>query len=315
MSGFSDETTLKLHTAGDGCVWYVEGVGAPVNSGLPADEFMRQAVVTKRSTQLRLLGVARNVALIVELFKRKQSREIAGIQLAGPNGVVDHLDDPVFTLLYMRSLCVAPSRGGWHNMTLYDYATYMLMQHLQTDQTAPTFRTSLELYLRLHPVYKAFRFVPHNTFMAAALISMIVDPRWFVDHRAPDRSSKLELFLGLTPKTQQRVSDGQRLLTSPRQFRCSTVLTCWQNIDTPPVDTTAPNAFLWRIQQFAGGGWRGDLRASQTFVRYLRLHWLDSLDTRPGCKDSLFDPNRFFRTQDELDAYRAYMAVPNQDKV
>lgn len=306
MTVISDESAIKLHTAADGCVWYVDGIAPPVNSGLRAEEFLRQAVVTKRHTQVRLLGIEQNVALIVELFRRRQAREIAAVQLAGANGAI-FIEDPQLALLQMRSRVGAPSIGGWHDMTMADYATYVLLHHLHTATARDNFLSNLHIYLRLHPAYKALQFIQPDDLAAAALLTTIIDPRWFVDTRSPDKASKLELYLGLAPKIQQQVSNPAKVLSKRKQVRCAMTLRCWKHKSSVDVNFNDPASFLWRIWKNAGGGWRGDLRASQSLIRYLRAHWLEALDTRPGQKDRLFHPASFFVSKEEVHAYKEHM--------
>jgi hypothetical protein len=192
-------------------------------------------------------------------------------------------------------------------MTMADYATYVLMHHLQTAIASDTFFTNLHIYLRLHPAYKAMQLINPDDLAAAELISTIIDPRWFVDTRSPDRASKLELYLGLTPKIQQQVSRPIQVLSKRKQARCAMTLRCWKHQPSSVVNFNEPSMFLWRIWKNAGGGWRGDLRASQALIRYLRPHWLEVLDTRPGRKDRLFHPGSFFASQEEVHAYQEHM--------
>ena len=306
MTHIKDETTIKIHTDDNGYVWYSDGVGQPQNSEKTTEEFLRSAVVNKLSAQVRLLGVSRNANLIVEFFKRRQKKEIADIQLAGPNGCVADLHDPAHILLRMRALILSPSCGGWHSMTLGEYATYMLLAQMQKNQFEFTVESST--YFKLNPLYKLFTFIPAmNETACAALLTTIVDPRWYVDVRMPDRSSKIELFLGLTPKVQRIVSDTQRVITKKRDIRCAMVLNCWKTRKPDEIDFNAPREFLWRVWRAAGEGAAGDLRASQTFVRFLRLNWLDYLDTRRGKKDGIFVPTRFFKTPEEIQAFKSHM--------
>lgn len=306
MTHIKDEATVKVHTDDDGYVWYSDGVSQPQNSGQTAEGFLRVSAVNSLSTQVRLLGVPQNADLIVEFFKRRQRKEIADIQIAGPNGCVAVLNDPTSTLLRMRGLTVSPSCGGWHSMTATEFATYSLLAQLQKNQFA--FDMPTKAYFTLNPLHKLLRFIPAiNEAACANLLATIIDPRWYVDARMPDRSSKIELFLGLTPKVQKRVSDSSIIVTKKREIRCAVVLNCWKTKDPDEVDMTDPREFLWRIWKTAGSNSNGDLRASQAFIRFLRLNWLDLLDTRPGKKDSIFAPSRFFKTPAEVKAFVAYM--------
>jgi hypothetical protein len=137
----------------------------------------------------------------------------------------------------------------------------------------------------------------------------IIDPRWYVDRRRPDRLKKLELFLGLTPAVQSKVSNNKKLLTKTREFRCESVLASWKTVSDDIVDLTNPANFLYRIRKAAGGGNRGDLRASQAFLRYVNDNWLSALENRKGTKDGLFAPNLFFKSPAEIKTYTQHMHV------
>jgi hypothetical protein len=70
-----------------------------------------------------------------------------------------------------------------------------------------------------------------------------------------------------------------------------------------------PANFLYRIHAHYGGGATGDLRGSQSFVRYLRHNWLAAIENRIGPRDGLFVPDLFFKTPDECKSYAAHMQV------
>jgi hypothetical protein len=141
----------------------------------------------------------------------------------------------------------------------------------------------------------------------AQVVRTIVDPRWYVDRRAPERQGKLELYMGLTPSVQKKVSDETKLLTKVRELRCSTVLEAWKTHHPGAVDLSNPRNFLYRIHKASGEGIRGDLRASQAFLRYLRYNWLDAADKRKGAKDGLFAPELYFKTPAERETYERHM--------
>ena len=156
-------------------------------------------------------------------------------------------------------------------------------------------------------VRRALSFIPTlSERHAAELLAHIIDPRWYVDRRAPDRSAKLELYLGLTPRIQNQVENTQCPLSNNRQRRAAAVLAAWRTEEPAALDLQDPANFLYRIQRVAGGT-KGDLRASQAFVRYLRHNWLAALETRQGVRDGLFAPDLFFKTPAEIAAYKEHM--------
>lgn len=304
----TDETSIKLHTDQRGQVWYSSGIGTAQNSGQIIDTFLLSKVVTGMGLRIRVLGIPQNAELIIALYLRRNKSEIASIEVAGPNicEAPDELHDPETVLYRMRSTSLASACGGWHLVTDADYLTYALIGRLR--RTGGVFDAVTATYFQAHPVYRALSYIPtlsaENT---VEVLKMIVDPRWYVDRRAPERQGKLELYMGLTPAVQRRVSDQTKILVKPRELRCSAVLESWKTHHPGAVDLTDPRNFLYRIHKAAGSGIKGDLRASQAFLRYLRYNWLDAADKRKGAKDGLFAPELFFKTPGEREIYERYM--------
>lgn len=309
-----EETTLKLHTGPDSCIWYAKHIGPPTNSGKIADEFLRSAVISGFGKHVRVLGTAQNAELISSLYLRRHKREIERVEVAGPNilNSVTDIHDPKVVLLQMRATELSPACGGWHPVSMADYPTYAMLARL--NRANFEFDEAAQSYLKMHPVYKAAMFIPHlDQENLARLLTTIVDPRWYVDRRLPERSAKLELYLGLTPQIQEHVSTAKTILKRTREFRCINVLSTWKTTTLEETDVNHPANFLWRIYNSAGGAIRGDLRASQALVRYLRHNWLAVLENRKGVRDGLFAPNLFFKLPAEIAAYEEHMKTFKAD--
>jgi hypothetical protein len=304
----TDENSIKLHTDHDGHVWYSVGIGTTQNSGQIADTFLRSKIVNGQSMHIRLLGVPQNAELFIAFYLRRRQNEVASLEIAGPNVCENlaELADPETVVYRMRTTQLTSACGGWHTATDADYWTYALIGRLERsgghlDQLSTA-------YLRTHPAYRALSLLPTlSPPHVAQVIKTIVDPRWYVDRRAPERQGKLELYLGLTPRIQRRVSDSSALLIKSRELRCATVLEAWKTQHPGAVDLTDPRNFLYRIYKASGAGVRGDLRGSQAFIRYLRYNWLDAADMRKGAKDGLFAPELFFKTPAERATYELHM--------
>jgi hypothetical protein len=310
MFYLSDETSIKLHTADDGIIWYAAGINPPVSSNQTLDTFLLSPVITRPSTNVRILGTPRNAELIASLYARKRGKELTTICLAGPNicESMQELADPVLTLMRMRDVCAPLSCGGWHEMAENEYHIYALIARAQrTDDD--WYDATARIFYESHPLYKAINFVAGVSHKdVAVLLTTIVDPRWYVDRRRADNRVKLDLYLGLTPKTQRRVSDDNKLIHRGRDLRCFRTMSCWKTTTPDKVDFNDPACFIWRIWQVAGGGAKGDLRASQAFVRYVYSNWLDALTTRKGSQDGLFMADKFFKTPVERQAFSAHFA-------
>lgn len=306
----TDENTIKLHTDKDGNIWYSKGVSTPQNSNKLVDTFLLSPVTHGMGLIFRMLGIAENSELISSLFIRYTKGEVRSIQVAGPNALVNPavLDDPFATIAQLRCVTTAPSCGGWRHLSANDYPTYALVARLQRNKFL--FDKTVETYLRLHPAYKALSFIPTlSPEFVAQLLVTIIDPRWYVLAQGGDTKSKIDLFCGLTPQTQKKVSNPAQLVARPRELRCQLVLSSWKTVDPAAVDHKKPENFLYRIWTNCGGGWRGDLRASQAFLRYAVGNWLEAIDRRPGKKDGLFAPDLFFKTPAEKESFLAHMQI------
>jgi hypothetical protein len=304
----TDETSLKLHIDRHGNVWYAAAINAAQNSGKILDAFLLSPVISGIGLRVRVLGVPQNAELITALYLRRHKREVVSIEIAGPNicETRDELDDPETVFYRMRSTSLASACGGWHTANEADYLTYALIARFR--RTSGTFDSVAATYFSAHPVFRALSYIPTlSAFNAAQVVQLIVDPRWYVDRRAPERQGKLELFMGLTPAVQRRVSDETQLLVKSRELRCAAVLESWKTQHPDAVNFADPRNFLYRIYAASGMGPRGDLRANQAFLRYLRYNWLDAIDKRKGARDGLFAPELFFKTPSERETYERFM--------
>lgn len=303
-----DENTIKLHTDSNGKIWYARGISTPQNSHQSVDTFLLSAPANGMGLIFRLLGIPDNAELITSLFLRYNKGEVRSVQIAGPNMLAHPvvLDSPFATISQMRAVVASAACGGWHHVSVNDYPTYALIARLRRAQF--NFDTTAETYLHLHPAYRALSFIPSlsEENVAQTLVN-IVDPRWYLNSCAATAIKKIALYCGLVPKIQKNVSDVKRFIRRGRELRCVTLLNSWKVPDQAAVDFDNPANFLYRIWRNAGGGWRGDLRASQAFLRYTVENWLAALEKRDGIKDGLFVPSRFFKTKDEQTAFAEHM--------
>ena len=113
-------------------------------------------------------------------------------------------------------------------MTLHDYPTYAMLARMTRNNFV--FDDAAKTYLHMHPAFRALSFIPTlvDNEISKLLVTTI-DPRWYIDRRRPDRIKKLELFLGLTPAVQEKVSNPKKLLSKPRELRCALVLNSWKS--------------------------------------------------------------------------------------
>lgn len=303
-----EEETLKLHTAPTGEIWYADAAHAPRSSGLVLADFLQDRNWLSRERSIRVLGLVANAALIKELYVRQLSQLIGRIELAGPLVCETAAErcNPEIALFRMRQCLLSASLGGWHAMTERDYPSYALASYLAgTDDYADEHAVRI---LQTHPAWPDLTFIrgvdPRN---CARLLARTLDPRWYINPQFPERVAKLDEFLGLDPKTVHAVSDSKRTPGGGREQRCRITLGSWKTNDPPgTAERSIPANFLWRTWFAAGGGPKGDLRASQQFVAYLRHTWLQALCK--GQVNNLFAPDLLFKTLEERSAYLAHVA-------
>jgi len=157
--------------------------------------------------------------------------------------------------------------------------------------------------LKYHPAWPALSFLPAlNIDAACRWVSVLVDPRWFVQDFRPNRINKLCSFLGLTPRNMS-VLDGSKVEPTQHLERCSLTLKAWVG-SSSAADESVPAGFLNRTFRNGDSWSAGMLAASKRFVRFVREVWLSELSQR-----KMFDPSMFFKTDAESNAYIAHCAT------
>jgi len=317
----SEDQILKLHADRDGAVWFLDGKRSPTCSGEAVDTFLDMRLIQGRT--IRLLGTQENAALATALYHAKVDGVVANVQLAGPLVCATQAErgDPARTLWRMRQCRLPGSLGGWHTMRHAEFATYALIRQLRVDGCVTE---AVYNWLRSHPVYRSLRFIGtlHEQNLAI-LLATLVDPRFYVDLRKPDRSSKWFAFLGLTPRTQTAVDKPhQAAVWDQYRHRCKLTKACWHpggsdlqvsaSLRTlATLCETGPRHFLWRIWKAQDDKSRATLRASQAFATFLRYVWLDAVTPYAAAGgERLFSPELFFAGragEDELEAYREFV--------
>jgi hypothetical protein len=306
------ELCVRLHVA-DGLVWAAEGRELPFSTGRRVEQL--ESWLPDGAT-IRIVGSPENLFLIGLAWGWRSAGKVLRVELVSPAVCPRARDrrDPSRLLYQTRDLRLAPSQGGVHELTAAAAQLYMFALHPGSTPVLDRFAGT-----RLG---HALRFVSDVDLTACLeIVARIVDPRWFIDTSCPDRTSKLEAYLGMHPKTQAGVL-GFRLPWR-RHAECSLVQRAWGRYFTP---TDLPEAFgvgefvqrrFWeqwaRFEQPEQALVRGYLRASQRFLRFFRLVWLASIYAGsaavPDGQAELFRPEDFFDTPGEAEAFHAHMEV------
>ncbi len=290
-----DDEAMKVHVS-QGRVWFLSGDRLPQDSGLSVARFVASDFA-RGTEQIRVLGSSENARLITLLYCKKKAGRFKSLQVGSPLSCesASRRDNPCHVLAAMRRWNVVPSCGGWHEMTGKDIPSYILgSRRLDRDSAGAMPASDLSI-LKTHPVYYAVAGI-HGIHLpsVAAIVGEILDPRFFIDLDEPDRLSKLESFFGLDPKD---IAAGGRAGAPGQHRRYVTLLAAWKSQSEPSSREIAdnPEMFPWREYARHKESRKGDLRASQMFLHYLRHTWLDALypDRKPWV-EPLFAPDRFF---------------------
>ena len=159
---------------------------------------------------VRVLGNAQAASLLVSLFDANRGRQSKRIFVGSPGILRDELNAGSPSAVFRRFslLHVAGSVGGWRRLSETDRNVYLFLTKLAChggghSQTNTAFVK--------HPAYRLCVFLKNiNGSQWSALqdlVGHIVDPRWHIDPRNPDRHRRLQFALGLTPATAKRHFD------------------------------------------------------------------------------------------------------------
>lgn len=297
--------SIKLTVGHDGLVWRLDGCGLPHNTGLDCTAFFSQ-VDLPVSSVVKVPGLPVNTLLLLGLFQLYKNGVIGRLEVCSPRQLLDlELANDTSLLLYrLRNIQSPSSTGGWHKFNADDFCHYLLVARLFKYQ--PALQVPLTKVLSNHPSWPALSFIDgldHEN--VAALLGVIIDPRWYIDPRKPDRSNKLACYLGLMPRFSGSVRTHR--YTSGQGQRYVLVRKCWKDLSkTDPPRSFHPRQFLWRIYEEKGGGFRGELAASKRFISFLRQVWLGEI-AGESASDTLFSAEEFFSRKDEMAAYKHHL--------
>lgn len=296
-----------MHVADNGDVWCADGIDVPRMVTDGHDRFIRS--LSKRELlHVRMLGTKQNAPLIVELYQKYCSPRKAGtLEVASPLicESVTEQHNPEVVLYRMRQCLLPASLGGWHAVGPVDYPSYALTAVILTERRNGYCEHHRQLLLT-HPVWYDLLFIPTiDPESVIFLIMHIVDPRWFIDQQKPERLGKLKMSLGLTPAIMRQNARGNSGNTA--NMLCRMTLRCWKGAEPSVEDMERPGNFLWRRWRHAGGGYKGDLRASQDFVSYMVRTWQQQIVNAAGLSIDMFLPDSLLRTN-EITAYEEHSA-------
>lgn len=307
MATASDDIYVKLTVDPQAIVWYIIGDQMPKCSGLFVDDFIASEFLSEGAS-VRVAGTPANASLLIALYEQKLKVGFDSLQVGTPLCCesADERKDPQVLLYNMRSLDISPSLGGWHEVDLDDYTTYLLASYYYEDHTPGE---NTRAVIIGHPAWPALSFIGSLDIDACAqLIATVVDPRWYIDVTSdPNRGSKLEQYLGLNPKIYSQIDGPHK---SDQHKRCRLVQRCWKAKEI--VNFRDPRNFVWRAWASKPEDKRG-LAANKLFISFLRQTWLQGVCRGPQASH-LFVPEHFFKQPDEILAYKGHIARARKDK-
>jgi hypothetical protein len=149
-----------------------------------------------------------------------------------------------------------------------------------------------------HPAWPAISFINTlNCEYACKLLNEIVDPRWFIHPRRPERLSRLYSYLGLTPANVHailRSGAGDRYIE-----RANIAVKSWYDPSVAINDD--PRGFLGRTSVGAKDQVVGVLRATQRFVALAATYWLGVVTK--AHPEAGFQASLFFHEAEEVSAF------------
>jgi len=299
-----EQSVLRLHTDSHGTVWQAIGVERPSPFSGDLAELLTECSAYG-DPHVRVLGTHGNARLITNLYHQLVELKKSRVEIASPRKCVadtEELSDPEKVLWRMRQLRLAAVLGGWHPLTKLDMPAYAIAAEIASAQGTAT---SSMRFLTRHPAYARWRFIPnvHHESMAM-LIAMILDPRWFVDPKRPNRLARLRSYLGILPR--YAAGDVKTPRDISRRDRFCTVLRAWKGREPSNASYERPENFLWRRWRAAGGGIKGDLLATRAFLVYFIRNWQQSLLINNPQKLELFDAESLLKGA-EVQAFRDHV--------
>jgi hypothetical protein len=288
------------HVDSVGLVWSAGQNEIAALSAFDVDEFVDGLKLSDDCTW-RIIGAQQNVNLIARLYQELLAAEI---QLATPRlvGARRNLSDGRYSIFCAQQSQLPRSAGGWNKLSEQQASIYNLATYQRSSDSLQLFSDVISE----HWFCKLLSFIPGLYLPAVAEIATaVLDPRWFIDPKKPDRCSALKRYLGISPAVVKAMLAGA---SSPLHQRCKLTHAAWYtSID--PKQIVKPGHFLHRILYKRGGKLDGWVSATNKFVEFFNRAWLDQLSKTENKNkaDAMFLPELFFKNS-EVEAYADYVA-------
>ncbi len=214
--------------------------------------------------------------------------------------------------------------GGWRMPGPSEMAALCFSRQAAGARILTLPQETLQL-LDQHPLILAGVSFAFGGVVPGPLLTLMVqlyDMRRFTDPENPERASRLKSFFRLTnPNAVRRVLKLQHISQDDPDYLTYLCLSTWNAGPLAFLSEAQvrrnPHAFLFRDyfehrKKYRSEGRReAEVRAawrtSQRFVVWLRTLWLSIID------QERFDPAQFFRREDEIEEFRAFIRKLDND--
>jgi hypothetical protein len=268
------------------------------------DTFMSEAA-TELADTVQLMGCAENAGLIEKLYdahRRKVLPTWQRIELASPATCPDPQDPLVALASMWETANVEGTCGRLVTAGTAEYMTYAIIAELERNDW--DLNAKVREIVKYHPAWPVLSFITTcDVDQAIVLLSLIVDPRWYVDPFRPNRTNRLLQLLGVTKRNASFLA-GKEEKGDRRVGRCQILTAVWMpDVLLPPPDS--PGSFLHRIMWSSKDICRGIIKANRAFVRFLREVWMQNL----AGHRKLFEPRMFFKSESEVQSYDKHLTA------
>lgn len=294
---------ISLHFV-NGQLWCCSG--GTVSSFMEEKDNLIEKIAESKIGRIKILGTYSNVLTIKTLLDASFISPSKGnfvVDLAGAT-FDDKLQDENVPLQYLFSqldrIDFPASVGGWHRATIADWLTYSIIAKRITqppEYAQDSSTVAVDSLLVKHPSWPAFSFIPSlNRSSAWHLLSLIIDPRWWVNVLFPNRRNRLYNYLGLNKqqitKELKNRENGTSTFHKPLS-RVGVVLSTWAGSLDPNLELERYRRhYFWNVALGYDAPCVGLLRASQHLIDFICDVWLQGM--APLGRE-LFVPKYFFK--------------------